>query len=152
MAESVERYFLKVIGTMNESLKTFEDLDCWKACREIRVFIARKICKALPKDERYRMGNQILRAARSTTAKIAEGYGHFHYLDNAKFCSNARRSAWEVMDHIMTIEDEELAPTRLTSEAKQIITKAVAPLNGCISYLRRTASKKPAIDGGTPTP
>ena len=76
----------------HDSIRTFEDLECWKACRELRVFVARSLCKTLPKAERYRLGDQILRSAPSTTANIAEGYGRFHYLDNAKFCSNARGS------------------------------------------------------------
>src|SRR2546428_12339656 len=72
------------------AVKTFEDLECWKECRALRLFVAKELVTSLPKEERYRLGDQVLRAARSTTANIAEGYGRFHYLDNAKFCSNAR--------------------------------------------------------------
>src|SRR5436309_15308565 len=71
-------------------IRSFEDLECWTQCRMLRLFVARQIVPALPRDERYRLGDQLLRAARATTANIAEGYGRFHYLDNAKFCSNAR--------------------------------------------------------------
>ena len=67
------------------AISTFEDLQCWKDCRVLRLFVAKEVFPALPKDERYRLGDQLLRAARSTTANIAEGYGRFHYLDNAKF-------------------------------------------------------------------
>jgi four helix bundle protein len=42
-------------------------------CRMLRLFIAKQVVPALPRDERYRLGDQILRAARSTTANIAEG-------------------------------------------------------------------------------
>lgn len=133
-----------------ESLRTFEDLECWKACRELRIFVARKFCKALPKDERYRLGEQILRAARSTTANIAEGYGRFHYLDNAKFCSNARGSCWETIDHMITAHDEELIPSDLLEQGRALASTAVALLNGYISYLRKAAASKPPIDGGTP--
>jgi four helix bundle protein len=133
---------------MSESLRTFEDLDCWQACRVLRIFVARTLCKALPKEERYRLGDQLLRAARSTTANIAEGYGRFHYLDNAKFCSNARGSAWEVLDHVITAEDEQLASIEITTEARAYLEKAVALLNGYISYLRRTASTKLTLVGG----
>jgi four helix bundle protein len=51
-------------------VKTFEDLECWKACRTLRLFVAKEVVPALPKDERYRLGDQVLRAARSTTANI----------------------------------------------------------------------------------
>lgn len=133
---------------MSESLRTFEDLDCWQACRSMRIFIARTLFKALPNEERYRLGDQLLRAARSTTANIAEGYGRFHYLDNAKFCSNARGSAWEVLDHVITAEDEQLVSSEITTEARAHIAKAVALLNGYIAYLRRAASTKSTLEGG----
>ncbi|MEO8615947.1 MAG: four helix bundle protein [Luteolibacter sp.] len=130
-----------------ETIRTFEDLECWKACRELRVFVARVLFKALPKEERYRLGDQILRAARSTTANIAEGYGRFHYLDNAKFCSNARGSCWETIDHMITAKDEELISNDLLDQGLSIASKAVALLNGYISYLRKAAATKPTIEG-----
>ena len=80
---------------MSNEIKTFEDLECWKACRVLRIFVAKTVAPVLPKDEKFGLTNQILRAARSTTANIAEGYGRFHYLDNAKFCSNSRGSLWK---------------------------------------------------------
>ena len=129
---------------MNGSpIRTFEDLDCWKACRELRMFVARVFCKALPKEERYRLGDQILRAARSTTANIAEGYGRFHYLDNAKFCSIARGSVWEALDHMISAQDEELVDPSLVFTGREFVAKAIALLNGYISYLQRTAKAKP---------
>ena len=89
-------------------VNSFEDLDCWKACRDLRLFVAKQIVPALPAEEKYRLADQIVRAARSTTANLAEGYGRFHYLDNAKFCSNSRGSCWEVLDHLLTAHDEGL--------------------------------------------
>lgn len=91
---------------VSRPIRSFEDLDCWKACRDLRRFVAAEIIPKLPKDERYRLGDQLMRAARSTTANIAEGYGRFHYLDNAKFCSNARGSCREVLDHLIAAADE----------------------------------------------
>jgi len=133
----------------SEPLRTFEDLECWKACRALRIFVAREFCRSLPREERYRMGDQLIRAARSTTANIAEGYGRFHYLDNAKFCSNARGSVWEVIDHLITAEDEQLTDPSLTSKGRELASKAVALLNGYISYLRRASAAKPPAEGGT---
>ena len=132
------------------SLRTFEDLDCWKACHELRIFVARCLFKALPKEERYRLGDQILRSARSTTANIAEGYGRFHYLDNAKFSSNARGSCWETLDHMITANDEELISGELLTQGRALTEKSIALLNGYISYLRKAAATKPHAEGGSP--
>src|SRR2546421_6804900 len=118
-------------------VKTFEDLDCWKHCRILRLFIAKEVVPALPKEERYRLGDQFLRAARSTTANIAEGYGRFHYLDNAKFCSNARGSCWEVLDHLITSRDEELLSEELMMKGRDFVAAAIRLLNGYMRYLRQ---------------
>jgi four helix bundle protein len=122
------------------AIRTFEDLECWKQCRALRLFVAREVVPALPKDERYRLGDQLLRAARSTTSNIAEGYGRFHYLDNAKFCSNARGSCWEVLDHFITGGDEGLICTDIVLEGRELVHRAVRVLNGYMNYLKRAQS------------
>ena len=83
-------------------IRSFEDLDCWKACRELRVFAAREVLPCLSKYEKYRLGDPLLKATRSITANLAEGYGRFHYMDNAKFCSNSRGYCLETLDHLIT--------------------------------------------------
>ena len=128
--------------TSESRIKTFEDLECWTKCRVLRLFVAKQVVPVLPKDERYRLGDQLLRAARSTTSNIAEGYGRFHYLDNAKFCSNARGSCWEVLDHLITGDDEELIRPELLSEGREFVNQAVKLLNGYMNYLKR-AQKSP---------
>lgn len=43
-------------------IKTFEDLDCWKACRELRFFVKKEVLSVLPKEEKWRLADQIIRA------------------------------------------------------------------------------------------
>ncbi len=121
---------------MNKSTKfrTFEDLECWQACRELRMFSV-KVCKGLPKEEEYRLKDQILRSARSTTANVAEGYGRFHYQENIQYCRHARGSAYEVLDHLITGVDEYLIPEEALSECRLLVEKSVQLLNGYIRYL-----------------
>jgi four helix bundle protein len=119
-------------------IRRFEDLECWQACRALRLFVAREVVPQLPKDERYRMGDQLLRAARSKTANVAEGYGRFHYLDNARFCSNARGSCCEVLDHLITATDENLLPNDFLRRGRDLVTPAIRLLNGYMKYLKRT--------------
>jgi four helix bundle protein len=128
----------------SESIKTFEGLECWKECRALRMFVAGRVVPALPKQEHFRLGDQLLRAARSTTANIAEGYGRFHHLDNAKFCSNARGSCWEVLDHLIAARDEELLSEELVAEGRVLVNRAVKLLNGYMSYLKRAAGTRPS--------
>jgi four helix bundle protein len=129
---------------MGQSLTGFEDLECWKHCRQLRLFVSREIITQLPKEERYRLGDQLLRAARSTTANIAEGYGRYHYLDNAKFCSNARGSCYEVLDHLITAHDERLIPDELLQRGRDLVGTAVRLVNGYLNYLKR-AEDRPSL-------
>ena len=125
-------------------IQTFEDLKCWQACRDLRLFIAKVVVPALPRDEKYRLGDQILRAGRSTTANIAEGYGRYHYLDNAKFCSNSRGSCYEVLDHLITAYDEELITKEMLDKGRELVITAVTLTNGYMNYLQK-ANKTPSI-------
>src|SRR5258707_5793197 len=118
------------------AIRTFEDLECWNRCRVLRLFVVKQVVPVLPREERYRLGDQFLRAARSTTANIAEGYGRFHYLDNAKFCSNARGSCFEVLDHFITSLDEKLLPVELEERGRELVSTAITVLNGYMRYLK----------------
>jgi four helix bundle protein len=134
-AVSVISYWLTVnsLSTQGDamtSIKGLEDLECWQACRRLRVFVAREAAKDLPADENFRLRNQLLRAARSTTANITEGYGRFHYVDNAKFCSNTRGSCYEVLNHLITANDEGLISDEQLSEGRQLVETAVKLVNG----------------------
>ncbi len=127
---------------MNESSKfrTFEDLECWQACRDLRMFAA-KVCEGLPKEEEYRLKDQILRSARSTTANLAEGYGRFHYQENIQYCRHARGSAYELLDHFITGVDENLIAEATLSECRIFVEKSVQLLNGYIRYLKSRKRK-----------
>jgi four helix bundle protein len=129
---------------MSSPINTFEDLECWKAGRALRLFVSRQIVPALPREERYRLGDQLLRAARSVTANIAEGYGRYHYLDNSKFCSNARGSAWEVLDHLITASDDGFIGAELLKVGRANVGTAVKLLNGYMAYLKRAGGSSPS--------
>jgi four helix bundle protein len=109
------------------------------------MFIFKKIFPILPREEKYRLGDQFIRAGRSTTTNIAEGYGRYHYLDNAKFCSISRGSCWEILDHLITANDENLISAQLLSEGRELVQEAVKYVNGYMNYLKRAAKKYPAI-------
>jgi four helix bundle protein len=126
--------------SMSDKIASFDDLKCWKAARELRNFVALEIVRALPREERFRLGDQLLRSARSVTANIAEGYGRFHYLDNSKFCSIARGSCYETLDHLITARDEGLISEESLQKGRVLFEDTKRLLNGYMRYLKRTAS------------
>ncbi len=84
---------------VSRKYKDFRDLEVWQKSKEIRNAIWDK-CKELPDEEKYRLKDQLIRASRSITANIAEGYGRYHYQENIQFCRQARGSLYELVDHI----------------------------------------------------
>ncbi|MCJ7553716.1 MAG: four helix bundle protein, partial [Ignavibacteriaceae bacterium] len=57
-----------------EQIKSFEDLECWKASMEVRKYISVLINK-FPACEKYDLVDNMKRASHSATRNIAEGYG-----------------------------------------------------------------------------
>ncbi len=122
-------------------IRSFEDLDCWKVAREVREFV-RQIVRGLPKEEKYRLADQLTRASRSITANIAEGYGRFHYLDSSKFFSNARGLTYEVLDHLITAADEGLIDSKVLEQARKLLESAIKLNNGYTKYLKTRAKSE----------
>ncbi|MBI9020401.1 MAG: four helix bundle protein [Verrucomicrobia bacterium] len=120
--------------------RTFEELECWKAGRELRVWASVK-AKTFPKEERFVLCSQLNRAARSITANIAEGYGRFHYQENIQFCRQSRGSAYEVLDHLITACDEGYIREEILAEGRDLIETAVKLINGYVRYLEKQKSK-----------
>lgn len=117
-------------------MKSFEELECWKVAREIRIFVS-TIANLFPKTEEYRLKDNIKRAAYSITDNIAEGYGRFHYQENIQFCRHSRGSLYEVANQLITALDEGYIDEATYKQGKELIDKNLALLNGYINYLKK---------------
>jgi four helix bundle protein len=121
---------------MKKEIRSFEDLEVWKICREIRKKIF-KLVKNFPVEEKYSLVVQIRKAAISVTANIAEGYGRFHYQENIQFCRQARGSLYELLDHLTTSLDEGYMSVDEMNGLKKLINSAIKLLNGYIRMLQK---------------
>ena len=115
---------------------TFENLEAWQCCRALRIFVSKSIVPVFPPEEKFRLADQIIRASRSTTANIAEGYGRFHYKETVQYFRIARGSAYEVLEHMITALDEDLVSAELLADTRGRIETAVKLINGYIRYLK----------------
>jgi four helix bundle protein len=118
------------------SFKSFEELTCWQAARELRLFVSKSIIPKFPKDERYALTDQIKRCSRSVGNNIAEGYGRFHFQENIQFCRIARGSLFETLDHGIIAFDENYISYEILEELKKLHNKTLLILNGYIKYLK----------------
>ncbi len=119
-----------------KTFKSFEELECWQACTQVRRFIS-ELVKNFPKEEKYALVNDMKRAARSTTHNIAEGFGRFHFQENIQFCRHSRGSLYELIDQLITANDDGYINSEKLKKGRELISKALALLNGYINYLKR---------------
>ena len=123
-------------------IETFEDLDVWKFCVEIRKDIA-DLVKRFPQEEKFRLADQMIRASRSVTANIAEGFGRFHYQESIQFCRQARGSLYELIDHLHVAVEQSCLSRDMLVKKRGKILRGIMILNGFIRYL--SGHKKASI-------
>ena len=124
------------------TVRTFQDLEVWQVGREVRVRLY-IVANRLPDSERYNLAAQIRRTAVSLTANVAEGYGRFRFKENIQYCRIARGSAYELIDHLITCQDERyLAKEEVEALHCELLT-FVRLLNG---YIRSIGTSKRTDD------
>ena len=119
-----------------DSLRSFEDLNCWKEAVILRKEL-KPLIDGLPKNEEYRLKDQLVRCLRSVTNNIAEGYGRFNHQENIQFCRISRGSLHEITDHLIIAAEENYITPEELSIRKEQINKCLAILNGYINYLKK---------------
>ena len=128
---------------MGKTIRSFEDLECWKLGREVRVKI-NELTKLFPKDETYGLSQHLKKTARSITNNIAEGYGRFHFQENIQFCRISRGSAYEALDQLLEAKDAEFITESDLSTIRELINRFLKLLNGYINYLKKASSEAKA--------
>ena len=118
---------------------TFEDLEVYQVARGFRKLMY-EVARQLPEFEKFGMVPQVRRAALSLTNNIAEGHGRFHFLDQIKFMFQSRGSLQELIDDLITCEDERYLPQERIAELKNEGWRVRQLIDGYIRYLRRSKS------------
>jgi len=118
----------------------FEELEAWKIAREIKKEIAEEL-KGFPREEKYRLIDQVIRSSRSIGALIAEGHGRFSYPDQIHFCIQARGSLAETMNHLTDAYDAGYLTGPRLDYFRVKLKQLERLLNGYINYLRNQKIK-----------
>ena len=126
------------------NFKTFQDLDVWKAARELRKKIY-AVVKQLPEHEKYNAVSQMRRAVLSVTNNIAEGHGRYHYQENIQFPRQSRRSLEELLDDVTLCADENYLSESEIKAIENEIGRVRALLNAYIRFLRERKEATPAV-------
>jgi four helix bundle protein len=90
------------------SPKTFEELDAWKAARELPTEVY-TLCRREPLNRDFGLCDQLLRAAVSVMNNIAEGRESYHVAEKIQFYNFARRSCGEVRSMSYVLLDNQFS-------------------------------------------
>lgn len=85
-------------------MSKFEDLKVWQLAHELTLDIY-KLTDKYPKEERYRLSDQLCRAASSISMNICEGTGRRTKKDFSHFLYMARGSLQELHYQIILSKD-----------------------------------------------
>lgn len=80
-------------------MKDFCELPIWRQGYDLLTNIY-DVVEHFPRDERYALVSQLLRAANSIIANIAESHGRYYYADKARVLYIARGEILEVRSHL----------------------------------------------------
>ncbi|MBE0433895.1 four helix bundle protein [candidate division WOR-3 bacterium] len=60
-----------------------------------------EIAVDFPREERYALADDLLRAARSISSNISEGFGRYHFAEKIQFFNISKGSVSEVQNHLI---------------------------------------------------
>ncbi|OAQ40253.1 four helix bundle protein [Pedobacter psychrophilus] len=117
------------------SFNSLEDLEVYKRAFALSDEVWKEV--GLWKDffVRDTIGKQLVRAADSIDANIAEGYGRFHYKENKNFCYYSRGSLLETKGFIHKCKNRELINREKADQLINEIDQIHKMLNAYISYI-----------------
>jgi four helix bundle protein len=121
--------------------QNFEDLDVWKKARQLKLAIS-ELTDTFPKEEKFRLTDQLIRSSRSIGVQVAEGHGRQTFPDRARFCIIARGSLSETLAHLIDALDENYITEEQINKFRIIITEVEKLLNGYINWLEKKTKEK----------
>lgn len=128
-------------GYQEKPIAGFEKLWVWQKAYKLMQEI-HKFCKTLPREEKFRLRDQIERCSSSVCDNIAEGYTAYYYNDKIKGFNVARKEAGETQNQVRKLSGKEYLSPKKSQEWVEAYEEVIRGINGYIRYIRE---KKGAI-------
>ena len=121
---------------MARRMSSFRDLEVWREAHSLTLKVY-EVAKTFPAEERYRLVDQLCRAAASIPANIAEGKGRRSQKDFLRFLTVARGSVEETKYHLLLAHDLGYIESELYTELASGYDAVGKMLNGLITKIER---------------
>jgi four helix bundle protein len=116
-------------------IENYRDLIVWQKAMDL-VDGVYALTRKLPEDERFGLCTQMIRAAVSIPANIAEGFGRMHRRAYANHCSISRGSVMELQTQLEVCvrqqflkRDDIVVAWRTTEEVAKMLTTLIQKLH-----------------------
>ena len=122
------------------TIRTFADLDAWRAARELTklIYLATST-SAFSKD--FGLRDQVRRACVSIMANIAEGFGRSGSGEFIQFLAIAKGSTCEVISHVYVALDQGYISQQEFERLNDLAEKTVNLIGGLMKYLQQSTIK-----------
>jgi four helix bundle protein len=121
--------------------QNFTELELWKRTRFLKNEI-KAMADNFPKEEKFRLTDQIIRSSRGINSAISEGHGRFTFKDQLHYCIMARGSLSETYNHLIDALDCLYITKEKFKYFQNIIEEVRRLLNGYIAYLRKNINSQ----------
>ncbi len=122
-------------------MESWRDLEVWKAAHGL-VLKVYETTRQFPTEERFRLADQLCRAAASVPTNIAEGKGRGSLKEYLQFLTVARGSVEEVKYQLLLARDLGYVNEEAYSETSKNYDQVGKMLNGLIRSLKSHAKTK----------
>lgn len=118
-------------------MRDYKKLEVWKKSHDLYMYVKKSIAPKFPKEERYELTSQLLRAALSIPLNIVEGCGRFtdkdftHFLDNSLGSTNETDYCCYAAFELNYILHEEY------NSVNKLVNEVRAMLISFITFLRK---------------
>lgn len=119
-------------------IKNYKDLIVWQKSIELVKEIY-KIAKQLPNEEKFILVPQMIRAAISIAANIAEGWARNHKVEFIRFLNISFGSATELETHLIVAKSQ--YPNIDYAKAEGLVTEVQKMLSKLISNTKLSEKK-----------
>lgn len=106
-----------------------------------------KFCKTLPRDERFKLRDQIERCSSSVCDNIAEGYTAYYYKEKVKGFYVARKEAGETQNHIRELSGKDYLDPKQSQSWVEEYEEIIRGINGYIRYIREKRGGRGNLGG-----
>lgn len=133
--QNTKEKIVKVAKKIDQPMAGFEKLWVWQKAYELMLEIHR-FCKTLPREEKFRLKDQIDRSSSSVCDNIAEGYTAYYYNDKIKGFLTARKEAGETQNHIRKLLGKNYIRAEIAQNLMEKYEEVIRGINGYVNYIR----------------